>query len=463
MIRLLPLVLVALAFPVRPTLAERPNVLLLVSDDQRPDTIAALGNEVIRTPHLDALVRRGTTFTRATCAHPLCVPSRAELLTGCTGFRNGVHPPRNEPDLDLETWPEAMQKAGYHTWWVGKWHIAGRPSTRGFEESRGLFGSGRRPEKPSFDHAGREVTGYRGWMFQTDDRRLFPEMGVGLTPDISARFADAAIEFTSRKTEKPWFLQVNFTAPHDPLLLPPGFEKTYALDAMRVPANFAPQHPFDHGNRGGRDESIVPPPRTKAAVQRELAVYYAVISHLDAQVGRILESLEKSGQAENTIVVYTSDHGLAMGSHGLMGKQNMYEHTIGVPLVFAGPGIPKDTRRDAQCYLRDLFPTLCELCDVPVSKSVEGRSLVPVLQGEREEVRPFVVGYFADAQRMIRTHRWKLIRYPKVDRVQLFDLANDPHELTNLAERPEQRDRVHTLETKLNAWLRDHGDPLHAD
>jgi arylsulfatase A-like enzyme len=440
----------------------RPNVLFLISDDQRPDTIAALGNDLIRTPHLDALVRRGTAFTRATCSFPLCVASRAELLTGCVGFRNGVHPPRNEPDLDLVTWPAAMKAAGYHTWWVGKWHIAGRPSTRGFEESRGLFSGGRAPTEPQFDSAGREVTGYKGWTFQTDDRQLFPEQGIGLTPDISAKFADAAIEFVERRTEKPWFLQVNFTAPHDPLLVPPGDEFEYEPARLPVPPNFAPRHPFDHGNFDGRDERLFPWPRTKAVIRRDLAVYYAILSHLDAQVGRILAALEESGGLENTLVIYSSDHGLALGSHGLTGKQNQYEHTINVPLVFAGPGVPHGERRAAQCYLRDLFPTVCEMTGVPIPPTVQGRSLVPVLAGDRDEVYPFVVGYFTDTQRMIRDDRWKLIRYPEADREQLFDLRDDPFELQNLSDDPSQRERVRDLGAKLDGWLREHGDPLAA-
>ena len=146
---------------------------------------------------------------------------------------------------------------------------------------------------------GREVTGYRGWMFQTDDRKLFPEKGVGLTPDISARFADAAIEFIKRRSEKPFFLQVNFTAPHDPLLTPPGFEKTYDPAKMPIPPNFLPEHPFDHGNLKGRDERLLPWPRTRKDIQQDLATYYAVISHMDAQIGRILKALDSTRTSAN--------------------------------------------------------------------------------------------------------------------------------------------------------------------
>ena len=440
--------------------ADKPNILFLISDDQRPDTIHALGNPIIQTPNLDQLVRQGTTFTRATCANPLCVPSRAELLTGQTGFRNGVHPPNNKPDIKAPTWGHVMQQGGYNTYWVGKWMIAGRPSTRGFQESLGLFSSGKRPEQPQYDAAGREVTGYRGWMFQTDQRQLFPEQGIGLTPDIESTFADAAIEFVQRKHEKPFFLQVNFTAPHDPLLNPPGWEQTYRPADMPLPENFMPRHPFDHGNFEGRDEQLNTWPRKKKDIRRDLATYYAVISYMDQQIGRILAALDESGQADNTIVIFSSDHGLALGSHGLMGKQNMYEHTINVPLIFRGPGFPAGETRAAQCYLRDLYPTACELAGIEVSPSVEGTSLMPVVRGELDEVYNFIIGYFGDKQRMIRMQGWKYISYPQVDREQLFSLRDDPHELKNLVDRRSLQGIKQQLKNEMEVWLQNHGDPL---
>ncbi|HVW37509.1 MAG TPA: sulfatase/phosphatase domain-containing protein, partial [Pirellulales bacterium] len=188
--------------------------------------------------------------------------------------------------------------------------------------------------------------------------------------------------------------------------------------------------------------------------------YYAVIEDLDAQIGRVLQSLDRTGQADRTLVVFTSDHGLAIGSHGLRGKQNMYEHTIGVPLVLRGPRIPADRRIDAQCYLRDLYPTVCELAGVAVPESVEGRSLLPAIEDNAKEIYPFTVGYFRDVQRMIRTDRWKLICYPKIARTQLFDLRGDPLELHDLAGEPRYRETVAELRDKLAAWQREHGDPV---
>jgi arylsulfatase A-like enzyme len=442
--------------------AERPNVLLLVSDDQRPDTIHELGNDLIRTPNLDRLVREGCAFTRATCANPICTPSRAEILTGCTSFRNGVHDFGRKVNPDVPLMARWFADAGYHTWYVGKWHNDGAPTERGYERTNGLYrGGGAKWYKPQTDWTGRPVTGYRGWLFQSDDGTKFPERGVGLTPDISGLFADAAIELISTATDKPFFLHVNFTAPHDPLFLPTEFQDAYDPEKMPLPANFLAEHPFDHGNFAGRDEKLFRWPRTEKETRGELAAYYSVISHMDAQIGRIVKSLDESGKLDNTVIVFASDHGLGVGSHGLRGKQSMYEHTIGVPLLMRGPGIPSGRRLKAQCVLRDLFPTLCALTGIPEpGNRVDGLSLKPVIDGQVEQVRPFVVGYFRSFQRMIRTPDWKYIEYPEVERQQLFDLQADPNELTNLIDDPDSRKVTDQLKRQLRKWQRANGDPL---
>lgn len=445
----------------------RPNVVSLLTDDQRPDTIRALGNPVIQTPNLDRLVHQGLAFTRATCANPICTPSRAEILTGATGFRNGVFDFGRQIHPEVALWPQTMKEAGYRTWYVGKWHNDGRPTERGFERTNGLFAGGGGkwwgdsdfPQHPR-DFNGRTVTGYRGWVFQTDDRKLLPERGVGLMPDISKTFADSAIELIRTKPPEPFYLQVNFTAPHDPLLMPPGYETKYDPKSLPLPKNFLARHPFDHGNYSGRDEQLWEWPREPERVRQELAVYYAVISHVDEQVGRILQALEETGQRENTLLIFSSDHGLAVGSHGLRGKQNMYEHTINVPLIMSGPGIPRGKQSSAQCYLRDLFPTVCEMTNIAVPKTVQGKSLVPILQGKEDEIRDHVFGYFRNSQRMIRGKDYKLIEYPEANRAQLFHLATDPWELKNLAEDPQHETERRNLLAALRAWQKEVQDPL---
>ncbi|MPY88811.1 MAG: sulfatase-like hydrolase/transferase [Luteitalea sp.] len=440
---------------------DRPNVLFILSDDQRPDTIHALGNAAIQTPNLDRLVQEGTTFLRAVASYPLCVPSRAQILTGATPFRNGVLPGHSSRlDPSLETWAEVMRDAGYHTWYVGKWHTSGRPSTQGYEETLGLFASGGGELTVQRDVHGRKITGYRGWVFQTDTKETFPDRGVGLTPDISERIADAAIDFIARKPERPFFLHVNFTAPHDPLLLPPGYEDMYRPTSMPLPANFQPLHPFDHGNFWGRDEQLLPWPRTAADVRADLAAYYAVITHMDASIGRILKTLEETEQLEKTLIIFASDHGLAIGSHGLRGKQNMYEHTIGVPLILRGRGIPKGKRTKAQVYLRDLFPTTCELTRIPIPERVQGRSFAPILSGTKEIIYRYVFGLFRDSQRMVRGERYKLIEYPRVEQTQLFDLERDPWELNNLADDSAYAAEVQELRDVLRRWQQEMKDPI---
>ncbi|MBG90158.1 MAG: choline-sulfatase [Verrucomicrobiales bacterium] len=441
--------------------AARPNIVFLFADDMRPDAIGALGHPVIKTPNLDKLIREGTTFTRAITAYPICHVSRAEIFSGRSAFRSGYHYRGRDYKEGITLWPEAMRSAGYQTWYIGKWHSPRDAWKTGFDETRGLYsggGGGAKASVPQYDYKGRLVTGYRGWTFKTDKNKPEPEKGIGLTPDISARFADAAIELIDRKPDKPFFMQVNFTAPHDPLLKPPGHN--YNPAKIPLPANYRPQHPFDHGNFNGRDERLLPWPRTKSDIKADLAVYYAVIAHMDEQIGRIVSALKKNGQWENTILIFSADHGLAVGSHGLMGKQNQYEHSIGVPLIFAGGGIPRGLKVDAPCYLRDLYPTTCELAGVPVPGSVQSASLASVFKNPKARPHKFVVGYFTNTQRMIRKDGWKLIWYPHLARYQLFDLKNDPHELTNLFSHNDHTKHADKLRHQLDNWLRDHGDPL---
>ena len=434
----------------------RPNIVLIVSDDQRPDTIAALGNSFIKTPNLDKLVRRGTSFRRATCANPICSPSRAEILTGCTGMRNGVFDFGRTIHPELTTLPEPFAEAGYATWYCGKWHNNGRPKLHGYQHTSGLFtGGGGKWAKPRVDYRKTPITGYKGWIFRDQDDKPLPDLGIGLHPDTSERIADGAIVAIKQSAGKPFFVHVNFTAPHDPLLPHPDYTELYAPNSIPLPENFAADHPFDHGNRGGRDEVLIPTPRTEKDVKADLAAYYAVISHMDAQIGRILNAIEKSNSGNNTIIAFTSDHGLAMGSHGLRGKQNMYDHTIGVPMILVGPTIPAGKQLDAQVYLRDLFPTLCELANIdpPGFGEFGGKSLVRVIQGQEDSVRKYVIGYFRNSQRMIRSDRWKYIRYPLVNREQLFDIKNDPAEKSNLAAKDAYQLVKKELSDELHMWL----------
>ncbi len=438
---------VALSYASAPAQSsERPNILYIVADDMRRDTIAALGNPVIETPSIDSLVRQGTVLSQANCAYPVCVPSRTEMLTGRI-FSAAIDPHDKQPP----TLAECLRDAGYETWHVGKWHMAGRPVTRGFTESSGLFTESTVNPRPPLTHDrhGRPITGYRGWVFQDDEGNEFPELGVGLTPNISERFADAAIDLLRRNTEKPFFLHLNFTSPHDPWLLPAGYENRYPPGTVPLPENFRTTPTIGLKTR---DERLLPRPLACADVEEALATYYAQISHMDAQIGRVLDALRATGKDRNTIIVFVSDHGLALGSHGLIGKQNLYDHTLLVPCILTGPGIASGAIQKAQVYLRDVSATLLDMCGFEVPEGWDGVSLRPLLDGETAEIHPYLVGYYLDESRSVRTPGWKLVSFPGEGTTQLFNLGEDPLEIHDLGQDPAYADIVEDLRTKLQEW-----------
>jgi arylsulfatase A-like enzyme len=411
-------ILVWLSFATLAPAAQRPNVLFIFTDDQRSDTIAALGNEHIRTPNLDRLVAEGVAFRRAYCMGALqgavCVPSRAMLMTGRTLFRI-------KSDLQGQpSWPEQFARAGYTTFITGKWHNDPSSLTRVFERGRAVFlgGMGEPYTLPVQDFgADRRLT----------DKRPSEKHAVEL-------FTDSAIDFIQKQPlDKPFLAYVAFNLPHDPRTAPAAYHERYNAARPPLPANFLPQHPFNNGNMVGRDEELASWPRTPDVVRQHLADYYSAIEFVDAQVDRLLAALEQSGQYDRTIIVFASDHGLAIGSHGLFGKQNLYEHSMRAPLIFAGPGISGGRRSDAMCYLLDIFPTLGALAGVEPPEGNEGQSLTPVLQAKASTHRDSVFTAYIKVQRAITDGRWKLIIYPQINKTQLFDLDTDPHETRDLA------------------------------
>lgn len=425
-----------------------PNFLVLMSDDQQPDAIGALGNAQVHTPHLDGLVRGGFSLRNAYCMGStmpaVCVPSRAMFLTARSLFRV---PPEIPPEID--SWPQALRRAGYQTYAVGKWHNGPASLSRMFENGSALFFGG------MHDQIGMPVQSY-------DPEGRFPASRARKGAKFSSElFADAAIEFLkSRDPGRPFLLYVAFTSPHDPRTPPEPFASRYRPWEIELPKNFLPLHPFDNGEMVVRDELLAPFPRTAEIVRRHIADYYGMISHLDAQVGRILAALDESGARANTVILFLSDHGLALGRHGLLGKQNLYEHSARAPVVFSGPGIPKGTSSDALAYLFDLGPTLCDLAGVPAPDGAEGMSLAPLLEGETQRARPYIFGAYRDVQRMVRGPRWKLLRYPKIHRTQLFDLASDPEELRDLSNDPARAETLREMLALLRRAQADFGDAL---
>jgi arylsulfatase A-like enzyme len=259
-------------------------------------------------------------------------------------------------------------------------------------------------------------------------------------------------------------MYVGFNAPHDPRQAPEEFLQMYPIDAIKVPPNYLPQHPFDQGDYKTRDELLAPFPRTELDVKMHRREYYAIISHLDAQIGRILEALNASGQRSNTYVILTADHGLAVGEHGLMGKQNQYERSMRMPLIVRGPGIQPGKTVDALVYQHCIYATTCELAGIPVPPHVGFPSLAPMLRDPSPKpLYDAVFGWLNVLQRSVRTRQHKLILYTQINRYQLFDLEQDPWEMHDLiddaAHQPIQLQMVARLK-QLQAEL---GDPLDLD
>jgi arylsulfatase A-like enzyme len=416
---------------------EKLNVLFLFSDDQRADTIHALGNSKITTPNLDKLVQSGVTFTRAYCMGArqgaVCVPSRAMMLSGRTLFRI-------KEDLEgIDTWPALLGKSGYVTFATGKWHNGQKSFANSFSQGRSIFFGG--------------MSNPTNILVQDMNKdRAFTAKRPG-DKHASELFADEAIRFIREaKPGQPFCLYVAFTSPHDPRISPASFRNTYDPAKSALPKNYLPQHPFNNGDMLGRDEQLAPWPRTPEVVQEHLADYYGAITHLDAQIGRILASLDEARLREKTIVVFASDHGLAIGSHGLFGKQNVYEHSMRAPLIVSAPGIPKGKRSDALCYLLDIFPTLFDLLGLLAPPPVEGKSLVGILRGQTNQVRDSIFTAYRHVQRAVRDTRWKLIRYPHINKSQLFDLHNDPDELNDLSANPQHSGELRRMTALLSDW-----------
>jgi arylsulfatase A-like enzyme len=273
------------------------------------------------------------------------------------------------------------------------------------------------------------------------------------------QMADRTIEFLRRwRKDQPFFLYLAGPNPHDPRVAAPEFLARYDRDKIPLPPNYLPLHPIDNGDLFVRDERLAPWPRTEEEIRRHWHEYLAVVTQMDHHIGRIFEAVRRTAEWDNTIFLFTSDQGLAMGSHGLMGKQNLYDHSMRSGLIVAGPGIPRNKRVDTLAYLFDVFPTICELAGMPAPAGLEGRSLVPVLRDPKKTVRDTVFLGYKDLQRAVRRANWKLIRYPHVNRNQLFDLGTDPHERNDLSTAPEHAGRVKELLTRMEQQQELYGD-----
>jgi arylsulfatase A-like enzyme len=445
---------------------DRPNFLFLFSDDQSYRALGCVGELKVRTPNLDRLAKQGLRFThcfnQGGWSGAVCIPSRMMLNTGSTLWHcRGAAQQEIAPGAAL--WGETLGRAGYNTFMAGKWHLSEAALQRSFQSIGPLTGG----FLPSTTNGGAAY--YRpapGNPWTPDDPKWKGHwLDVnGRTVHSSVRIADAAIEYlrTNASTSThPFFMYVAFNAPHDPRQSPKEFLDLYPPKSLKVPPNFLPQHPFRiEVDFNGRDEILASYPRTPDIIQVHLQEYYAIITHLDAQIGRVLNALEASGKAANTIVIFTSDQGLAVGQHGLLGKQNLYDHSLRMPFILAGPGIPKGKRNDALFNMQSLFATTCEMAGVPVPEPVQFPSLVPLITGAKKQLNDALYAAFLDRQRAVRTTRWKLIRTPGENQVQLFDVGKDPWEMRNLAADPKHAKTLASLDAKLRALMMEMKDPM---
>jgi arylsulfatase A-like enzyme len=446
--------------------ASRPNVVVIMTDDQRQDAMSVAGNPILKTPQMDRIAREGVRFTEAFVTNSLCGPSRASFLTGLYSHAHGVISNADSPAFrtqkgleNQETFVETLRRSGYFTGLAGKWHLRSAPA--GFDQWI-IF-----PWQGDY----------------TDPEMIANGMSVKMRGNSEDIVGDQSIAFLDKAPrDRPFCLLTHFKAPHRSWVPAPRFAA--AFDDVDIPL----PRTLDDSLKGRpeavrkadmavadmpdyRDEvppSLPAPERRRRNLQRMVKDYYRTLLAVDENVGRILDYLDEKGLALNTLVFYTSDNGFFLGQHGLFDKRLMYEDSIRVPMLARLPSrIPRPFVDSTHMVLNvDLAPTLLDLAGVTPGRT-HGRSFLPLL--ERRDVPwrdAFLYEYFehpaghcARKNRGIRTDRWKLIHFwEQPEEWELYDLRSDPDEVVNLAARPEHRDRMRALKVRLADLRRELGD-----
>ena len=443
--------------------AEKPNIIFLFADDLSYEAVRAFGHTDIDTPNLDRLVNGGTTFSHAynpgSWSPAVCMPSRLMLNTG----RFLWNAKKVEKTLKAEAeegrlWSQQMHDAGYKTYMAGKWHVPIDPKS--------IFNTvaNERPGMPNQtpDGYNRPVEG------KPDKWSPFDKTKGGYWKGgrhWSEVLRDDALGFleTAQAHPDPFFMYIAFNAAHDPRQAPKEFVDRYPLERVKVPQSFIPQYPYMEGigaGKGLRDEQLAPFPRTEYSVKVNRQEYYALITHMDTQIGAILDAVEKSGKADNTWIFFSADHGLSVGHHGLIGKQNMYDDSVRVPFMVMGPGVPAGKTISDAIYYQDVMPTTLALAGVEIPAFVDFQSLLPIIEGQGKTKYAAIFGAYMDRQRAITKDGWKLILYPKAKKVRLFHLAEDPLEMNDLAEEPVYEEKVGMMMRELKSLQIEVADPL---
>ncbi len=445
-----------------------PNIVILVADDHRFEAMGSNREFQVRTPTLDRLVREGTSFERAYTMGGLtaavCIPSRSCLMTGHNTFDAVVS--RQTDDITglqtlspkLPLLPEIFREAGYNAFGIGKWHNDPASFNRAFNGGDAMFLGG------MGDHFNLPLHAYDPGSAYT------APTGSTASRHATDVFVDAALDFLHVQAETtPFLLYLAFTAPHDPRTAPAAYTDRYSpahMDLTQFP-NLYPEHPFDCGDLDVRDELLASRPRQPAETRRHLAEYYAMIAHMDSRIGDILNCLAGTEQADNTIVLYLSDHGLGLGQHGLMGKQNLYEHSLRIPCLWRGPGIPRGRKSSRLVQHRDILPTLCSLAGIQGSSNGDGQPMFTTNGENAGEGRTAILAVYKHLQRCVIEKDLKLIQYFKeregkaeLAYEQLFELKTDPFETNNLAFAPAYGTELVRLREVLCSLQEECRDPL---
>lgn len=432
----------------RPKAASRPNILLLVTDDQRWDSMSCMGNPILRTPNMDRLASEGTLFTNAFCTTAICAASRASILTGqytrIHGIQQGSADPFTRSTIAM-TCSALLREAGYHTGFIGKWGLGGDLPRNQFDVFDGFSGQG----------------------------KYFRTIG-GETVHLTGLLGRQAVNFLRGSPEgQPFFLQVSFKAPHvqdqdvRQYLYDPAYESLYKdvtipLPEMAGPCFFEALPGFIRESLGReRWHHRFAMPRL---YQRSVKGYYRLVAGVDAVLGDLRATLEELGLDESTAIILISDNGVFLGERGLAGKWLMHEESIRIPLVIRDPRMSVLGQRRAEMALNiDVAPTILELAGVDIPSYMQGRSLVSLLQGQRPEWRGewFYEHHYGPERDIpippsegVRTTRWKYVRYlePYPFYEELYDLETDPHEKHNLALEEAYKDQLAQLRERWQAW-----------
>lgn len=457
-------------------LKTKPNIVFIYTDDQTFASVRSLGNEEIYTPNFDRMVNSGTTFTHAYNMGgwhgAICVASRSMILSGSFMWnakkKNELWGQKDSLAL-TQTWSKLLENQGYNTYMTGKWHVRA-PAEEMFQQASNV-----RPGMPP-DERGKLGPAIESWREQSGDMKDWNDyLPIGYARPIdenddswlpadttrggfweggkhwSEVVKDDALDFIeqAKSQEDPFFMYLAFNAPHDPRQAPQRFLDLYPVDEIEVPESFLPEYPWRNeiGNEPWlRDEALAPFPRTKYAVKKHRQEYYAIISHLDEQVGKILDALEASGKMENTYIFFTADHGLSVGQHGLIGKQSLFDHSIRVPLMVMGPDVPRAQQINHSVYLQDVMASSLELAGIEKPDYVQFNSFMDLIKdGRKQGHYDAVYGAYMNLQRMIRKDGFKLLVYPRIEKILLFDLDKDPNEMNDLSAQPEYASKVKEL------------------